>query len=432
MEFPFNINHLFSERISVLDEVLVAGRKSVGRPDHQANIATVIDELGKASAKAQQLPASITSASKMQSQKHQLYLLKDGERNGGRGVLVGFLKVGYKKLFLLDQQGVHIEAEPLCVLDFYIAESLQRHGYGLELFDFMLQHKNLEPVMMAYDRPSPKFQSFLSKHYCLTQSVPQVNNFVVFEGFFLNRAAQLRKVPLKKTDGEIKPYSLLEREGKHLSVRQEQRALPWPFAPPHSPQLLVSSQFSHPQSTASSPSKAATRSDPASALGSSREQSPQSPLIERCRARRTNQRCLVAKCVLYSRHMDSRDVGPMEGHLPGVRPVGDKSHTDTHSLSSTHTLQSRSQALLPLSASKDGIRSLTFLSSKDTHLDTKSKHSCSKGVTQPLAGNMFVNQRVMERKSQTSQQGWSWTVGENCCTAQSVKQKQEYRGTRPW
>jgi len=38
-----------------------------------------------------------------------------------------------------DQQGAHIEAEPLCVLDFYIAENLQRHGYGRELFDFMLQ-----------------------------------------------------------------------------------------------------------------------------------------------------------------------------------------------------------------------------------------------------------------------------------------------------
>lgn len=35
--------------------------------------------------------------------------------------------------------GEHVEAEPLCVLDFYIAENLQRHGYGLELFDFMLQ-----------------------------------------------------------------------------------------------------------------------------------------------------------------------------------------------------------------------------------------------------------------------------------------------------
>lgn len=29
---------------------------------------------------------------------------------------------------------------------------------------------------MAYDRPSPKFLSFLAKHYCLTQSVPQVQS----------------------------------------------------------------------------------------------------------------------------------------------------------------------------------------------------------------------------------------------------------------
>ncbi|MEQ2186999.1 Alpha-tubulin N-acetyltransferase 1, partial [Goodea atripinnis] len=57
----------------------------------------------------------------------------------GHGVVVGFLKVGYKKLFLLDRNGVHIEVEPLCVLDFYVSELLQRHGYGLELFNFMLQ-----------------------------------------------------------------------------------------------------------------------------------------------------------------------------------------------------------------------------------------------------------------------------------------------------
>lgn len=41
-----------------------------------------------------------------------------------------------------DRQGVHVEAEPLCVLDFYIAENLQRNGYGLELFNFMLQVEN--------------------------------------------------------------------------------------------------------------------------------------------------------------------------------------------------------------------------------------------------------------------------------------------------
>ncbi|XP_029700836.1 alpha-tubulin N-acetyltransferase 1 isoform X1 [Takifugu rubripes] len=191
MEFPFDINQLFPERISVLDHTLEAGGKFAGRPDLQACCATVIDELGKASARAQQLPAPVTSASKMKSQRHQLYLLKDGESNGGRGVVTGFLKIGYKKLFLLDLQSVHVEAEPLCVLDFYIVESLQRHGYGLEVFDFMLQDKNLDPVLMAYDRPSPKLLSFLANHYHLTENVPQVNNFVVFKSFFLNRSGNI-------------------------------------------------------------------------------------------------------------------------------------------------------------------------------------------------------------------------------------------------
>ncbi|KAK7899624.1 hypothetical protein WMY93_020477 [Mugilogobius chulae] len=196
MEFSFDINQLFPERISILDQTLEAGRKTAGRPDLQENVATVLDELGRASAKAQQLTAPITSASKLQLQKHQLYLMKDGEANGGRGAVVGFLKVGYKKLFLLDRQGAHVEAEPLCILDFYIAENRQRHGYGLELFNFMLQHKHVEPALMAFDRPSPKFLSFLAKHYNLTQSIPQVNNFVVFEGFFFDKSAgQLRKTP---------------------------------------------------------------------------------------------------------------------------------------------------------------------------------------------------------------------------------------------
>ncbi|XP_060916549.1 alpha-tubulin N-acetyltransferase 1 isoform X4 [Labrus mixtus] len=306
MEFPFDVNQLFSEKVSILDQSLLGSRKSASRPDLQAHIATVIDELGRASAKAQQLTAPITSASKLQTQRHQLYLMKDGESNGGRGVVVGFLKVGYKKLFLLDRQGAHIEAEPLCVLDFFISENVQRHGYGLELFDFMLQHKSLEPTLMAYDRPSPKLLSFLAKHHCLTQSVPQVNNFVVFEGFFQNRsAAQLRKVPLRKPDGDIKPYSVMERE----AVRREQRVPPWPFVPPHSPQRSVSSQYSPPLSVSSSPSRASTRAAPLSAH--------QSPLLERCRARRTSDQGLVARRSLYSRHLDIRAAGLQDTHLTG-------------------------------------------------------------------------------------------------------------------
>ncbi|CAN9504141.1 unnamed protein product [Ophioblennius macclurei] len=321
MEFPFDLQMLFSERVSVLDHNLIAGRRSAGRPDLQTHIATVIDELGKASAKAQQLTAPITSASKLQAQRHQLYLLKDAVSSGARGVIVGFLKVGYKKLFLLDRHGVHVEAEPLCVLDFYVAENLQRHGYGLELFEFMLQHKNLQPVQMAYDRPSPKFLSFLAKHFCLTESVPQVNNFVVFEGFFLTRAtAQLRKVPPKKPDGEIKPYSLMERE----AFCQEQKALPWPFAPPHSPRRSASSRYSQSVSVGSSPSRAPPpRAPPTSSGGSSRDQSPQSPLMERCRERRTSSpQGLAARGSLYSRHLGSTALSLLDPEFPGLGGFG--------------------------------------------------------------------------------------------------------------
>lgn len=49
----------------------------------------------------------------------------------------------YALLSLQDLQSAHVEAEPLCVLDFYVVENLQRHGYGLELFDFMLQVINI-------------------------------------------------------------------------------------------------------------------------------------------------------------------------------------------------------------------------------------------------------------------------------------------------
>ncbi|XP_034400369.1 alpha-tubulin N-acetyltransferase 1 isoform X3 [Cyclopterus lumpus] len=415
MDFSFDINQVFSERVSILDQTLAAGRKSAGTPHLQAHIATVIDELGRASAKAQQLPASITSASKLQSQRHQLYLLKDGESNGGRGVVVGFLKVGYKKLFLLDRQGVHIEAEPLCVLDFYIAENLQRHGYGLELFDFMLQ----------------------------------ANNFVVFEGFFLNRSvAQLRKVPLRKPDGEIKPYSLMERE----VVLQEQRARPWPFAPPHSPQQSVSSQCSHSLSVGSSPSRAPPRASPSSFPGGNRDQSPQSPFIERCRARRSSHHLfgsrlgLVARSSLYSRHMDSRAAGLLDRPLPGMRPVGDQSHAleyiDTHRLASIPTARSRFQPLsLPLlcASNKDGIHRQTSLDCTEEHLDS---HAEARGAVEDVraldspqrsAPGMPVGKRhALEKEDDGGRLGWSWTVEENCYTAQWVKQKHEHKSTQPW
>nr|XP_038954721.1 alpha-tubulin N-acetyltransferase 1 isoform X3 [Rattus norvegicus] len=329
MEFPFDVDALFPERITVLDQHLRPparrpGTTTPARVDLQQQIMTIVDELGKASAKAQHLPAPITSALRMQSNRHVIYVLKDtSARPAGKGAIIGFLKVGYKKLFVLDDREAHNEVEPLCILDFYIHESVQRHGHGRELFQYMLQvpeidlkgssprsskrpcsmphnwsiflciplpgsqlpasmlllpppapklplflqKERVEPHQLAIDRPSPKLLKFLNKHYNLETTVPQVNNFVIFEGFFAHQhrsptpslratrhsraavvdpipAAPARKLPPKRAEGDIKPYSSSDREFLKVAVeppwplnRAPRRATPPAHPPPRSSSL---------------------------------------------------------------------------------------------------------------------------------------------------------------------------------------------------
>ncbi|XP_032280746.1 alpha-tubulin N-acetyltransferase 1 isoform X1 [Phoca vitulina] len=306
MEFSFDVDALLPERITVLDQHLRPparrpGTTTPARVDLQQQIMTIVDELGKASAKAQHLPAPITSASRMQSNRHVMYVLKDtSARPAGKGAVIGFLKVGYKKLFVLDDREAHNEVEPLCILDFYIHESLQRHGHGRELFHYMLQKERVEPHQLAIDRPSQKLLKFLNKHYNLETTVPQVNNFVIFEGFFAHQhrkcwpsswgegkdrwildptgtlteghhrflltgppapslrasrhsraamvdptpAAPARKLPPKRAEGDIKPYSSSDREFLKVAVeppwplnRAPRRATPPAHPPPRSSSL---------------------------------------------------------------------------------------------------------------------------------------------------------------------------------------------------
>ncbi|XP_040852696.1 alpha-tubulin N-acetyltransferase 1 isoform X3 [Ochotona curzoniae] len=250
MEFPFDVDTLLPERITVLDQHLRPparrpGTTTPARIDLQQQIMTIIDELGKASAKAQHLPAPITSASRMQSNRHVIYVLKDtSARPAGKGAILGFIKVGYKKLFVLDDREAHNEVEPLCILDFYIHESVQRHGHGRELFQYMLQKERVEPHQLAIDRPSQKLLKFLNKHYHLESTVPQVNNFVIFEGFFAHQHPPARKLPPKRAEGDIKPYSSSDREFLKVAVeppwplnRAPRRATPPAHPPPRSSSL---------------------------------------------------------------------------------------------------------------------------------------------------------------------------------------------------
>ncbi|XP_071821019.1 uncharacterized protein [Apostichopus japonicus] len=186
MEFDFNINQLIRNVISVFDRTLQP-HHNVGDNTSKQNLEVVIDAMGKASAKAQGLGGAITTAYKMRYSDHRLYVMKESHSNSGRGSVVGILKVGRKVLFVLDHHSNQVEMKPMCILDFYVHESCQRRGYGKQLFQHMLNAESIEPQHFAIDRPSKKFTSFLMKHYRLRATIPQVNNFVIFEGFFKNQ-----------------------------------------------------------------------------------------------------------------------------------------------------------------------------------------------------------------------------------------------------
>ncbi|XP_037080040.1 alpha-tubulin N-acetyltransferase 1-like [Pollicipes pollicipes] len=165
-------------------------------------LGEVLDLMGGASARAQGLQQVITTMEKLRtSENHIVYIItqKHADRDvEGADVCIGFLKVGRKRLFILDSSGGQNEVLPVSVLDFYVHESLQRHGYGRLLFDAMLQNEGVHPAHLAIDRPSDKLTSFLAKHYGLRQPCPQINNFVVYPGFFSDRDEDALFYPNKR------------------------------------------------------------------------------------------------------------------------------------------------------------------------------------------------------------------------------------------
>jgi len=204
MEFPFDCEKTLGTNDSIV--VLDSNRFShLSHPFYErqmpasaSNLARIIDTLGEASSKvmkfcyslaqAQGLSTVITSASKFFSSENQrLYVKADG-----RAVL-GILKVGQKNLFIRGGAGGYQEIKPLCVLDFYVHESVQRLGVGKDLFELMLEREKKEAKELGYDRPSPKLMGFLAKHYNLRNYSPQSNNFVVFNEYFTKSAPRRDK-----------------------------------------------------------------------------------------------------------------------------------------------------------------------------------------------------------------------------------------------
>lgn len=200
VDFNLNLNQLFSEEItSVRSDLIPEGY--CGEFNHalvQQQVGYILDVMGEASAKAQGLKQQITSGLKFrQTEGQTAYIFIDKYSNNGKGSIIGLLKVGHKKLFLIDNEGKANEMIPNCVLDFYVEERRQRSGCGKKLFEYMLNKENADPRFMAIDRPSIKLLSFLRKHYGLVSTIPQVNNYVIFGGFFKDRPQDCSPTPKK-------------------------------------------------------------------------------------------------------------------------------------------------------------------------------------------------------------------------------------------
>ncbi|PNI76367.1 ATAT1 isoform 5 [Pan troglodytes] len=386
--------------------------------DLQQQIMTIIDELGKASAKAQNLSAPITSASRMQSNRHVVYILKDSSaRPAGKGAIIGFIKVGYKKLFVLDDREAHNEVEPLCILDFYIHESVQRHGHGRELFQYMLQKERVEPHQLAIDRPSQKLLKFLNKHYNLETTVPQVNNFVIFEGFFAHQhrppapslratrhsraaavdptpTAPARKLPPKRAEGDIKPYSSSDREFLKVAVEP-----PWPLN--RAPRRATPPAHPPPRS---------------SSLGNSPERGPLRPFVP--------EQELLRSLRLCPPHPTARLLLAAD---PGGSPAQRRRTRGTPpglvAQSCCYSRHGGVNSSSPNTGNQD---------SKQGEQETKNRSASEEqALSQDGSGEKPMHTAPPQAPA-PAPPAQSWTVGGDILNARFIRNLQERRSTRPW
>ena len=147
-------------------------------PGYKEYIKEILDKMGELSSKSQNLLVNVTTTNRFFPSDQTLIIKADKNK------VLGYVKVGPKRLFLRDRICNYHERKTLCVLDFYIYDTEQRSGLGREIFDYMLNYKNIEPGELAYDRPTLRFLSFLKRNYGLENFITQENNFTIFDEFF--------------------------------------------------------------------------------------------------------------------------------------------------------------------------------------------------------------------------------------------------------
>lgn len=173
------MNHPGVKRLHIDEESFAILTPQGSRSLHN-DVKDLINRLGVASSRAQGLKHIITQFQSFASGDNKIYLLIDEENSQA----LGFIKVGFRNLFLWDRLGVQHEKKLLCLLDFFTHPDCQRKGYGRKMIDKMLADQHLEMKQIPIDRPSALCLSFMKKHFGLSEYMPQSNQFVVFDQFW--------------------------------------------------------------------------------------------------------------------------------------------------------------------------------------------------------------------------------------------------------
>jgi hypothetical protein len=84
------------------------------------------------------LNGPITAVDKTQTTNHTI-IISYNITSLNKKILKGYLKYGIKDLFFYKKNGIISQSSPICLLDFYVDENVQREGIGLSLFKKMLE-----------------------------------------------------------------------------------------------------------------------------------------------------------------------------------------------------------------------------------------------------------------------------------------------------
>ncbi|CAO4385543.1 unnamed protein product [Caenorhabditis nigoni] len=184
MEIAFDLSSIFTDNIQRLEKADLLKYS----PKRYWAVAKSIDTLGEMSSKFHGWKRIITMYEKIidHDEDQSVYILWD-KVDGNKSVLKGILRVGYKTLYLTDNEQNQYMEKAMCILDFFIVPTEQRSGNGFKMFDAMLKAENVSVEQCAFDKPSAALRQFLEKYYDQKEPVMQSNKYAVFPNFFIGR-----------------------------------------------------------------------------------------------------------------------------------------------------------------------------------------------------------------------------------------------------